>query len=325
MKKILVTGAAGFLAFHAIQALLQRGYSVLGIDSYTPYYSLLLKKARTDILQQKGVQVQTLDVQDQGALQTLLEQHQITHVLHLAAQAGVRHSLQDPYSYLASNIQGFVSLLEAIKNTNPTIRLVYASSSSVYGTNTKIPFSVTDPVDAPANLYGATKKTNELLAHAYHHLYQIPCIGLRYFTVYGPWGRPDMAYFRFAQKLLREEPLPLFGQGQLERDFTYIDDIVEGTLAALEYSAPFALFNLGNSKPQSTLHLVQALEKHLQKKALLEPLPMQPGEVCTTYADISVAEQELSFSPKISLDEGIARFSSWFLSHPQFWDLATGV
>jgi UDP-glucuronate 4-epimerase len=244
-------------------------------------------------------------------LKRLLLKHGITHVVHLAAQAGVRHSLTHPDDYVDSNLHGFVSVLESIR-LFPAIKLVYASSSSVYGANEKIPFSEADTTDAPTNLYGATKKANELIAHAYHHLYGISATALRYFTAYGPWGRPDMAYYRFTRQICDQQPIQVFNSGQMKRDFTYIDDIVEGTAAAVDLGAPYEIFNLGNNRSVDLLYLIQLLEEALGKTAIKEMLPMQAGEVKETFADIEKSQRLLNFRPAVSLEEGIPRFIEWF-------------
>lgn len=313
MKRVLITGAAGFVGMHAAKALAARGDFCIGIDNFNPYYPPLLKRARALELKRVGVDVLDLDLLDQSAIESLILSHHITHVIHLAAQAGVRHSLSYPNEYLSSNIEGFVSILEILKKT-PSIRLIYASSSSVYGLNKKIPFSVEDPTDSPANLYGATKKANELIAHAYHHLYGIHVTGLRYFTIYGPWGRPDMAYYRFADQISQNIPIQVFNHGEMKRDFTYIDDIVNGTLAALDLGAKCEVFNLGNHHPINLLTLIERLEEALNQKAIKQMLPMQPGEVIETFADIEKSKKMLGFTPKVSLEEGILRFVEWFKS-----------
>lgn len=313
-KSVFVTGAAGFIGMHVALALKRRGDSVLGLDHFNAYYDPQLKRQRAALLKEEGIDVVEASISDRDLLSSLFTSHSITHCVHLAAQAGVRHSLEAPEDYVSSNLQGFTSVLEACRKKG-SIQLVYASSSSVYGLNRKIPFSVEDPTDHPANFYGATKKANEVMAHAYHHLYGFPVTGLRYFTVYGPWGRPDMAYFRFAEKILNKEPIPLFGGGKMRRDFTYIDDIVQGTIAALDFGSPCALFNLGNHRPVETLYLVSLLEKELGQKAILHHLPVQPGEVFETFADIDKSRECLGYTPKVSLEEGIGRFVHWYLDH----------
>lgn len=311
MKRILVTGCAGFIGFHLAQAIQARGDFCIGLDNFNPYYDPQVKKLRASILKELGVEVVCADICDQSSLKVLLGENGITHLVHLAAQAGVRHSLSHPNDYVSSNLQGFVSLLENIRSL-PSIKLIYASSSSVYGVNKKIPFSVEDPTDHPTNLYGATKKANEAIAHAYHHLYGLSVTALRYFTVYGPWGRPDMAYYRFAKQIMNGEPIQVFNRGEMKRDFTYIDDIVKGTLAAIDLGAAHEIFNLGNNRPVDLLHLIQLIEDGLGKKAIKEMLPMQAGEVLETFADIKKSQAILNFQPTVRIEEGISLFLEWF-------------
>jgi UDP-glucuronate 4-epimerase len=309
--RIFITGIAGFIGFHIAHALHRRGDFVMGCDDFNPYYDPRLKEARAALLEKQGILVFKADLQNSSLIEQKMVQHGTTHFLHLAAQAGVRHSLSHPDAYVASNLDGFVQILEVIRR-HPHIPFTYASSSSVYGLNKKIPFSESDPTDAPSNLYGATKKSNELIAHAYHHLFGIKTTALRYFTVYGPWGRPDMAYFSFTRAILEGKPISLFNEGKMQRDFTYIDDIVQGTLAAIDLAAPCEVFNLGNHRPEELLYLVELLEKHLGKKAEKKFLPMQPGEVVATYADITKSQKVLGFTPKVSLEEGIIKFLEWY-------------
>ncbi len=313
-KRILVTGAAGFIGFHISKFFKQKGDFCLGFDHFNHYYDPQLKRDRAAILEHLGVEVLEADLCERNLIRRLLEEHKITHVVHLAAQAGVRHSLTHPDEYVSSNLEGFVSLLEALR-IDPTIRLIFASSSSVYGLNKKTPFSVEDKTDAPANLYGATKKANELIAHAYHHLYGMPITALRFFTVYGPWGRPDMAYYRFARSICDGVPIQVYNHGAMKRDFTYIDDIIMGVAAALDLGAPFEIFNLGNHQPVDLLYLIQLLEEALGKQAIKEMLPMQKGEVLETYADIEKSRQMLQFHPSTSIETGIARFIDWFTQY----------
>lgn len=318
MKKILITGAAGFIGFHLGTALKRRGDFAIGLDTFNSYYDPTLKKHRAEQLMKEGVEVLHGDIRDTGFLKRILMHYGITHVAHLAAQAGVRHSLLAPHDYVDSNLDGFVSILEACRHT-PHTKLVFASSSSVYGLNKKIPFSVEDPTDHPANLYGATKKANEVMAYSYHHLYGISVTALRYFTVYGPWGRPDMAYYRFSQQICEGIPIQVFNRGQMKRDFTYIDDIVDGTIAALDLGAPYEIFNLGNNRPVDLLYLISTLERELGKKAIQEMKPMQAGEVLETYADIEKSQRILGFQPSISIEEGLSRFVDWFkFYHPEY-------
>ncbi|PIS01717.1 MAG: protein CapI [Chlamydiae bacterium CG10_big_fil_rev_8_21_14_0_10_35_9] len=311
MKKILITGAAGFIGFHLALACKKRGNFVIGIDNFNAYYDVALKKEREKILSKNDISILNIDILQQSELEKLLLSHNITHVVHLAAQAGVRHSFNHPEDYIASNINGFSSLMETLRKF-PDVYLVYASSSSVYGTNKKTPFHEDDKTDHPANLYGATKKSNEVMAASYRHLYNIRSTGLRYFTVFGPWGRPDMAYFFFAKSIIEKKEIPLFNRGQMRRDFTYIDDIVDGTIAAIDKESDFEVFNLGNSKPIDLMLLVQTLESFLGQKANIKMLPMQPGELLETYADIHKSRQALNYSPKIPFNEGMKRFVEWF-------------
>jgi UDP-glucuronate 4-epimerase len=314
MKKVLITGAAGFIGYHLALYLKKRGDFVIGLDNFNSYYDPHLKKDRAAHLQKRGIDVLHADIRDRDFLKLLLLRYGINHVVHLAAQAGVRHSLFVPDDYVASNLEGFVSMLEACRYF-PNLKLVYASSSSVYGLNQKIPFSVDDKTDHPANLYGATKKANEVMAHAYHHLYGLSVTALRYFTAYGPWGRPDMAYYRFTRQICDGEPIQVFNRGQMRRDFTYIDDIVEGTVAAIDLGASCETFNLGNNRPIDLLYLIELLEDALGKKAIMELLPMQPGEVTETYADIGKSQLLLNFQPSVPLEKGILRFIDWFKSY----------
>jgi UDP-glucuronate 4-epimerase len=309
--RIFISGIAGFIGFHLALALKKRGHVVIGCDNFNDYYDVQLKRDRAQQLQEG---VFEFDIRNKELLDQVIREHQIAHFVHLAAQAGVRHSLQYPESYIASNLDGFIQIMEVLKR-HPRIPLTYASSSSVYGCNRKIPFSETDPTDTPCNLYGATKKSNELIAHAYHQIYGIPVTGLRYFTVYGPWGRPDMAYFSFTRAMMQDLPLQIYNQGAMQRDFTYIDDIVQGTIAAIELAAPCEIFNLGNNRPQEIFTLVGIIEKALEKKARLNLLPMQPGESTITYADITKSQNKLGFSPKTSLEEGMEQFIRWYQTY----------
>jgi UDP-glucuronate 4-epimerase len=311
-EAILVTGSAGFIGFHLSRKLLDSGYNVVGIDNLNPYYDVGLKKARLELLMPherfgfvKG------DIQDLSALRELFRKHNITRICNLAAQAGVRHSLKDPFSYQKSNIEGFLNLLELAREYKVK-NFVYASSSSVYGKNKKNPYSVEDRVDNPISLYAATKKANELMAHAYSHLYGIPLTGLRYFTVYGPWGRPDMALFLFTDAILHDRPINVFNYGNMRRDFTYIDDIVAGTVSAIEKPAPYEIYNLGNSDATSLMDFIETIESELGRKAEKNMLPMQPGDVAETSADIRKSTERLGFSPKTPLKEGIRAFIAWY-------------
>lgn len=314
MKRILITGCAGFIGFHLALHLKARGDFVIGLDNFNTYYDPKLKKARVLVLQKAGIEVVHSDIRQKDFVKLLLLRYGITHVVHLAAQAGVRHSIFEPDDYVAANLEGFVAILEACRYF-PNLKLVYASSSSVYGLNQKIPFSVEDPTDQPANLYGASKKANEVMAHAYHHLYGMSVTALRYFTAYGPWGRPDMAYYRFTRQICDGDPIQVFNHGKMRRDFTFIDDIVKGTTAAIDLGAGCEIFNLGNNRPIDLLYLIQLLEEGLGKKANKELLPMQPGEVTETYADIEKSSRLLNFRPSVPLEEGILRFIEWFKSY----------
>lgn len=311
-KRIFITGIAGFIGFHLALFLKKRGDLVIGCDNFNDYYDPMLKRERARKLNAAGISFSETDICNDSFLKEILVENKITHLVHLAAQAGVRYSLQNPEPYVHTNLEGFVKVMEALR-VDPTIRCIYASSSSVYGMNKKIPFSESDPTDQPANLYGATKKSNELIAFAYHKLYGIPATGLRFFTVYGPWGRPDMAYFSFTKAILEGKTIPVYNHGKMQRDFTYIDDIIQGTSAAIDLGAPCEIFNLGNSHPEDLLTLISLIEEKTGKKAKLELLPMQQGEVEATFADISKSQKMLSYAPKTSLKVGMGRFIEWYL------------
>lgn len=311
-KTIFITGIAGFIGFHLAKFLSKRGDYVIGCDNFNNYYTPKLKFDRANKLRALGIEFIDHDIEDIQALSAQFQK--VTHIVHLAAQAGVRYSITNPKPYIDSNINGFFQVLELCRAL-PGIKLIFASSSSVYGGNTKIPFSESDPTDDPLSLYAATKKSGELLAKSYHHLYNIDMVGLRFFTVYGPWGRPDMAYFSFAEKILEGSPIPVFNHGKMERDFTYIDDIIAGTAAALDHCEGFDIYNLGNNKPEQLITLIELLEAALGKKAELEFFPMQPGDVTTTFADIEKAEKRLGFKPATPLLQGISHFTDWFLDY----------
>ncbi len=313
-KHLLITGSAGFIGFHTALAAVKRGDFVIGCDDFNTYYDPDLKRKRAALLQDLGVMTLPLDVCDTPAMAALLKTHEITDVLHLAAQAGVRHALTHADEFVHSNLKGFVSLLEALK-TMPHVQCVYASSASVYGHNKKAPFAETDSTDAPAGLYGATKKCNEVLAYAYHELFGIHSTGLRFFTVYGPYGRPDMAYFSFAKNLIEGKPICVYGEGKPRRDFTYIDDIVRGILSAIDLNAPYEIFNLGATEPHSVLELIRLLEDLTSKKATLSFEPLPGGDVPLTFADIEKSRRILGFQPTISLKEGLSRFLAWYDSY----------
>jgi UDP-glucuronate 4-epimerase len=328
--KILLTGAAGFIGYHVSQRLLARGDEVVGVDNLNDYYDPSLKTARLDRLREHpAFSFEKLDVGDREAMAACFERVRPQRVVHLAAQAGVRYSLTNPHAYTRSNIDGFLNVLEGCR-ANAVEHLVYASSSSVYGANTLQPFSEHHNVDHPVSLYAATKKANELMAHTYAHLFGIPVTGLRFFTVYGPWGRPDMALFRFTRGILAGEPIPVYNHGQMVRDFTYVDDIVEGVVRVLDQvaapdplwdanrpdparsRAPYRVFNIGNSAPVELIEYIHVLEETLGKKATMDLLPIQPGDVPSTMADVSELEAAVGFRPRTSVRDGIAAFVKWY-------------
>ena len=317
--KVLVTGIAGFIGMHCAERLAARGDEVVGVDCLTPYYSIELKEARlARLASQSRISVHRIDLADAGALDGVFAAARPEFVLHLAAQPGVRHSLEDPGAYIQSNLVGFANLLEACRRHSPR-HLVYASSSSVYGANRKLPWSESDDVDHPISLYAATKRSNELMAHVYSHLFGIRATGLRYFTVYGPWGRPDMSPMLFAHAIMQGKPIRIFNHGDMQRDFTYIDDIVEGTLRVLAQppleTPPCAVYNIGNHQPVALLDYIGALEAALGRKALKELAPMQPGDVKATYADTERLARATGFSPATPLADGLAKFAAWFKGH----------
>lgn len=313
-KKIFITGIAGFIGFHLALQLKKEGHDVIGCDNFNSYYDPQLKKDRTAILSDHHIPVLPIALSERAKIEKEIQENSITTLIHLAAQAGVRHSLTHPESYVHSNLDGFVEILEICKH-HPHLKLIFASSSSVYGQNQKVPFSEHDLTDHPSNLYGATKKANELLAYAYHHLYKFSAIGLRFFTVYGPFGRPDMAYFSFTKALLENTKIPLFHDGMMQRDFTYIDDIIQGIISAIHHDATFDIFNLGNNSPHSVEEMISYLEEYTEKKAIKEYLPFQPGEMMITYADITKARKALSFAPKTSFQTGLKKFVAWYLDY----------
>ena len=330
---ILVTGAAGFIGYHVARRLLERGEAVLGLDNLNDYYDVRLKQARLAQLKPfKKFQFQKLDLVNRKGTAALFARRKFRRVVHLAAQAGVRYSLVNPHAYTDGNVTGFLNVLEGCRRAKVE-HLVYASSSSVYGGNTRMPFSVHDNVDHPVSLYAATKKANELMAHAYAHLYGIPCTGLRFFTVYGPWGRPDMALFLFTKAILAGKPIDVYNHGRMQRDFTYIDDIVEGVVRALDRpaapdpawsgetpnhatsSAPYRLYNIGNHQPAELLRFIEILEEALGKTARKNFLPMQAGDVPATYADVQDLSNDVGFKPDTPLEEGIKKFVEWYRSY----------
>ncbi|UCE89240.1 MAG: NAD-dependent epimerase [Pseudomonadota bacterium] len=328
--KILITGTAGFIGSTLAQRLLARGDKVIGIDNLNDYYDVELKKARlARLTEQSQFTDVRVDLEDREGINAVFEKHKPHRVINLAAQAGVRYSLINPHAYIDTNIVGFLNILEGCHH-NAVEHLVYASSSSVYGANTNYPFSIHNNVDHPVSLYAASKKSNELMAHTYSHLYGIPTTGLRFFTVYGPWGRPDMALFLFTRNILADKPIDVFNYGQHQRDFTYIDDIVEGVIRTLDKvatpnnawsgddpdpgtsSAPFRLYNIGNNQPVELMHYIEVLENCLGKKAEKNMLPLQPGDVPNTYADVSDLVADVGYKPQTTVEEGIARFVDWY-------------
>ena len=333
MAKILVTGAAGFIGFHTSERLLARGDTVVGLDNVNDYYDPTLKEARLARLQgQPGFTFVKMDLGDRAGIERLFATERFDKVINLAAQAGVRYSLTNPHTYIDSNLVGFLHILEGCRH-HGVQHLTYASSSSVYGANTAMPFSVHQNVDHPVSLYAATKKANELMAHTYSHLYGLPTTGLRFFTVYGPWGRPDMALFLFTKAILDGRPIDVFNHGQMRRDFTYIDDIVEGVIRTSDHTAPpnaawdsdcpdpatskapYRIYNIGNNNPVELMHLIGTLEQALGRTAVKTMLPMQLGDVPATYADVEALEQDVGFAPKTSIETGVARFVEWYRAY----------
>ena len=311
-KTTLVTGAAGFIGFHVAKSLLEKGERIIGIDNLNPYYDVSLKKDRLEqIKSDPRFTFYHEDIKNIDALKRIFSGHHIDRICNLAAQAGVRYSIQNPFAYEESNLKGFLNLLEMARKF-PVENFVFASSSSVYGNNKKLPFSIEDNVDTPISLYAATKKANELMAHAYSHLFEIPLTGLRYFTVYGPWGRPDMALFLFTKAILAGRSIDIYNFGKMKRDFTYIDDIVDGTISALNRPFRYKIFNLGNSKTVELMELIKIIEEELGVEAKKNFLPLQPGDVPETYADIESTAKFLGFKPKTSIRVGIRKFLTWY-------------
>jgi len=335
MKKILITGSAGFIGFELSKKLLERGDKIIGIDNLNDYYDVNLKKSRLKILEaHENYQFINEGIENRTAIAKVFEVNKPNKVVNLAAQAGVRYSLKNPHSYVDSNVVGFVNILEGCRH-NDVEHLVFASSSSVYGANTKIPFSVHHNVDHPVSLYAATKKANELMAHSYAHLYNISCTGLRFFTVYGPWGRPDMAYYSFTKDILAGNTINIFNHGKMERDFTYIDDIIEGVVKVLDQNAqanpgwsgdapdsatsyaPFKIYNIGNNQKIQLMKFIEVLEDTLSKKAIKNMMPMQNGDVRVTFADVEDLNKDIGFKPNTSIEEGIQKFVNWYKVYHQ--------
>jgi UDP-glucuronate 4-epimerase len=320
---VLVTGAAGFIGFSVARALLARGESVVGFDSFDPYYDVKLKEARAAELARSGAfRMVRADVAADGAFASALADPAIDRVVHLAAQAGVRYSITNPDVYIRTNIVGHFNVIEGCRRRGGIRHLVYASSSSVYGGNEKLPFAVEDKIDRPVSLYAATKAANELVGHCYSHLYDLPATGLRFFTVYGPWGRPDMALWIFTKAILAGKPIPVFNNGQMRRDFTFIDDIVAGVIAALDRpparaakAAPHRVYNLGNHKSEPLLRYIELIERATNHKAILDMQPLQAGDVPESFADIAASQRDLGFSPRTSIDEGVPKFVEWFRAY----------
>lgn len=317
---VLVTGAAGFIGFHTIQALLKQGRRVVGVDSLSDYYDVTLKEARlARLLAHEDFSFVKADVADRGAMSDLADRHSdVRHIIHLAAQAGVRYSLINPYAYTHANVDGQLVMLETARKFKHLEHMMYASSSSVYGANTKLPFSVDDRTDTPVSLYAATKKSVEMLGHSYAHMFRLPLTGMRFFTVYGPWGRPDMSAFIFVKKILDGEPIPVFNNGDMRRDFTYVDDIVAGILGGLgkppsgANDAPHRVYNIGNNNSEPLMRFISVIEDALGKKAEIDFQPMQPGDVKETYADIDATKKDFGFSPSTTIDQGIPKFVDWY-------------
>ena len=331
--KVLLTGAAGFIGYHLAERLLARGDTVLGVDNFNAYYDVSLKEARAARLRgKKGFELDAVDIADRRAMDRIFQRGRFDAIVNLAAQAGVRHSLENPRAYIEANVVGFMNVLEGARHSG-TNHLVYASTSSIYGLNADLPYKESQNTDHPVSLYAATKKANEAMAHSYAHLFKVPCTGLRFFTVYGPWGRPDMALFKFTKGILAGEPIPVFNEGQMVRDFTYIDDIVEGIVrvidkpakadpgfdaknpAAATSSAPWRIFNIGNHQRVELMSYIRAIEDALGRKAKIEMLPMQAGDVAATEADTSALESSIGFRPSTSVDVGVRRFVEWYTSH----------
>jgi UDP-glucuronate 4-epimerase len=320
-QAILVTGAAGFIGFHVARRLLEEGRHVIGLDSLNHYYDPALKRSRLEILRENSnFDFTQADLSDRSSIAALFAKHRFPVVVHLAAQAGVRHSIHQPHDYIDANLEGFANVLEGCRH-HECRHLIYASSSSVYGANTKLPFSVHDKTDHPISLYAATKKANELMAYSYSHLYRLPVTGLRFFTIYGPWGRPDMAIFLFTKAILEGTPIKLFNHGRMRRDFTYIDDVIRvisrltDRIPVDEGPPPARVYNVGNHHPEDLTHVIALLEKELGREAIREMLPMQPGDVTETFADVGDLMRDVGFRPDTSIAEGIRHFAAWYRGH----------
>ena len=335
MRKIMVTGAAGFIGFHLTERLLANGDSVVGLDNLNDYYDVKLKESRLERIQpHKNFEFCQINIEDRNKMKSLFEEKKVDYVVHLAAQAGVRYSIENPHAYIDANIIGFTNILEGCRHTKVK-HLCYASSSSVYGTNTNFPFSVHHRVDHPISLYAATKKANELMAHTYSHLYEIPTTGLRFFTVYGPWGRPDMALFKFTKAILNDDPIEVYNNGEMQRDFTYIDDIVEGVVRVMDSipsanknwdaeagdsassTAPYRLYNIGNNSPVGLMDFIEAIEEATGKKAEKKFMPLQPGDVPKTYADVQDLMNDVGFKPETDVKSGVRKFVEWYRDYYQ--------
>lgn len=315
MKEIMVTGSAGFIGYHLSKRLLESGVRVIGVDNVNEYYDPTLKESRlADLEVHDGFKFYRSDISDKSALDQIISENNVEKICNLAAQAGVRYSIDHPFSYIDSNIVGFLNILEICRHSDIK-DLVYASSSSVYGGNDKIPFSADDRVDNPISLYAATKKSNELMAHVYSHLYGLNTTGLRFFTVYGPYGRPDMALFKFTKAIMEGKTIDVYNHGKMERDFTYVDDIVSGIISSLERPFKYEVFNLGNNNPVELEYFIERIEKELGRKAEKNYLPLQPGDIPMTCADIDHSKEMLGYDPKISIEEGIRRFIKWYLDY----------
>lgn len=318
-KSYLITGAAGFIGYHLARMLLIKGETVIGFDNLNEYYDIRLKNLRLEALKQyENFAFVQGDLSEQEVVDTVFEVYQPQIAVNLGAQAGVRYSIDHPRAYIDSNVIGFFNILEACRKYSVQL-LIYASSSSVYGNQKKTPFSVSDPVDKPFSLYAATKKSNELMAYTYSHLFKIPAIGLRFFTVYGPYGRPDMAYFKFADRIMENKPIQIYNNGDMLRDFTYIDDIVDGMMRIMdrppaldENGVPYKLYNIGSNKPESLMHFIEVLENVLGKRAQKQFLPMQAGDVYQTFADIGDLQQDFGFQPQTTIEEGLSKFAMWY-------------